>query len=167
MKSKQCSHNLQSNHRGNSQRFWKMLMSRLNNLCRFLLDPVRLTPTKTVASHGKVNFSESITTVVVPKLKIEKGNYTAVSTFSIKLWIYLFSVVVLQRYQTVKRTCWKSLSFKLKPIVQRCTRAALTGLQYVAQFPATKDVNMYSVPQKASNQLKLTLKVASVFKKQV
>ena len=27
------------------------------------LDPVRLTPMKTVASHGKVNFSESITTV--------------------------------------------------------------------------------------------------------
>ena len=26
---------LQSNHRGNSQRFREMLMSRLNNLCRF------------------------------------------------------------------------------------------------------------------------------------
>ena len=49
------------------------------------LDPVRLTQTKTVVSHGKVNFSESITTVVILKLKIEKGKYTAVSTFSIKL----------------------------------------------------------------------------------
>ena len=48
------------------------------------LDPVRLTQTKTVASHGKVNCSESITTVVVLKLKIEKGQYTAISTFSIK-----------------------------------------------------------------------------------
>ena len=46
------------------------------------LDPVRLTPTETVASRGKVNCSESITTVVVLKLKIEKGKYTAVSTFS-------------------------------------------------------------------------------------
>ena len=41
------------------------------------------------------------------------------------------------------------------------------GVQYGAQFPATKDGNMYFVPQKASNQLKLTLNVASVFKKQV
>ena len=40
-------------------------------------------------------------------------------------------------------------------------------LQYGAQFPATKDGNMHFVPQKASNQLKLTLIVASVFKKQV
>ena len=40
-------------------------------------------------------------------------------------------------------------------------------VQYSAQFPATKDVNIYFVPQKASNQLKLTLKVALVFKKQV
>ena len=68
MKSKRCSHNLQSNHQGNSQQFYKMLMSRLNNLCRFpghkktALDPVRLTPTKT--PHGEVNFSESITTVL-------------------------------------------------------------------------------------------------------
>ena len=47
-------------------------------------DPVRLTLTKTVASHGKVNFSaESITTVVVLKLKIEKGKYTAVSVRSV------------------------------------------------------------------------------------
>ena len=35
MKSKRCSHNLQSNHRGNSQRFRKMLLSRLSNLCSF------------------------------------------------------------------------------------------------------------------------------------
>ena len=34
----------------------------------------------------------------------EKGKYTAVSTFSIKLWIYLFHVVVLQRYQNIKST---------------------------------------------------------------
>ena len=34
-------------------------------------------------------------------------------------------------------------------------------------FGTTKKINMYFVPQKASNQLKLTLKVASVFKKQV
>ena len=40
-------------------------------------------------------------------------------------------------------------------------------VQYVAQFPATEDVNMYFISQKASNQLKVTLKVASVFKKQV
>ena len=40
-------------------------------------------------------------------------------------------------------------------------------VQYGAQFPATKDGNVYFVPQKASNQLKLTLIVASVFKKQV
>ena len=40
-------------------------------------------------------------------------------------------------------------------------------LQYVAQFPATKDVNLYFVPQKVFNQLKLILTVASVFKKQV
>ena len=40
-------------------------------------------------------------------------------------------------------------------------------VQYVAQLPATKDGNMYFVPQKASNQLKLTLKVASAVKKQV
>ena len=90
MKSKRCSHNLQSNLRGNSQQFCKMLMSRLNNLCRFpaqkmALDPVRMTPTKTVASQGKVIFSESITTVVVLKLKIEKGKYAAVSKVSIKL----------------------------------------------------------------------------------
>ena len=39
------------------------------------------------------------------------------------------------------------------------------GMQCMAQFPATKDVNMYFLPQKASNQLKLTLKVASAFKK--
>ena len=56
-------------------------MSRLNNFCRFsakkiALDPVRLTPTKTVASQGKVIFSESTTTVVVLKLKIEKGKYS-------------------------------------------------------------------------------------------
>ena len=38
------------------------------------LDPVRLTPTKTVVSRGKVNCSESITTVVILKVKIEKGN---------------------------------------------------------------------------------------------
>ena len=49
------------------------------------LDPVRLTPTKTVASQGKVIFSESVTTVVVLKLKIEKGKYAAVSKVSIKL----------------------------------------------------------------------------------
>ena len=49
------------------------------------LDPVRLTPKKTVTSQGKVNFSESITTIVELKLKIEKGKYTAMSTFSIKL----------------------------------------------------------------------------------
>ena len=100
------------------------------------LDPVRLTPTKIVASHGKVNFIESITTVVVLKLKIEKGKYTAVSTFSIKLSIYLFHVLVLQRYQNVKRTCCKSLSYKLEPVVQRCTRAALTGLFTVEKFPS-------------------------------
>ena len=35
MKSKQCSYNLQSNHRGNSQQFCKMLMSRLINLRHF------------------------------------------------------------------------------------------------------------------------------------
>ena len=34
MRSKRCSHNLQSNHRGNSQRFCKMLMSRFINLRR-------------------------------------------------------------------------------------------------------------------------------------
>ena len=49
------------------------------------LDPVRMTPTKTVASQGKVIFSESITTVVVLNLKIEKGKYAAVSKVSIKL----------------------------------------------------------------------------------
>ena len=79
--------------------------------------------------------TESITTVVVLKLKIEKGKYTAVSTFSIKLWIYLFYVVVLQRYQNVRRTCFKSLSYKLEPNVQRCTRAALTGLITGENFP--------------------------------
>ena len=42
--------------------------------------------------------------------------------------IYLFHVVVLQRYQNVKSACCKSLSYNLEPIVQHCTRAALTGL---------------------------------------
>ena len=93
-------------------------------------------PMKTVASHGKVSFSESITTEVVLKLKIEKGKSTAASPFSIKLWIYLFHVVVLQRYQTVKRTCCKSLSYKLESIVQCCTHAALTGLITAENFPA-------------------------------
>ena len=49
------------------------------------LDPVRLTPTKTVESRGKFIFSESITTVVVFKSKIEKGKYAAVSKVSITL----------------------------------------------------------------------------------
>ena len=66
-------------------------MSRLNNLCRFsakkkmALDPVNMTPPKTVASQRKVIFSESVTTVVVLKLKIEKGKYKALSKVSIKL----------------------------------------------------------------------------------
>ena len=39
--------------------------------------------------------------------------------------------------------------------------------QHQYSMGPTKDGNMYFVHQKASNQLKLTLKVASVFKKQV
>ena len=64
MKSKRCSHNLQSNHRGNSQRFCKMLFfvgRRFPSQQKMELDPVE-TPTKT--SHGKINFNESITTML-------------------------------------------------------------------------------------------------------
>ena len=35
MKFKRCSHDLQSNYRSNSQRFCKLLMSKLINLCHF------------------------------------------------------------------------------------------------------------------------------------
>ena len=60
------------------------------------------------------------------------------------------------------RWCSSSESAKVSPLCREIH--ALTDPQYGAQFPATKtDVNMYFVTRKASNQLKLTLKAASVF----
>ena len=85
------------------------------------------TESVNISWHSPFNFMEWIYKDRT-QVEIEKGKYTAVSTSSIKLWIYLFDVVVLQRYQNVKRTCCKSLSYKLEPIVQHYTFAALTGL---------------------------------------
>ena len=104
MKSKRCSHNLQSNHRGNSQRFFKMLMSRFINLRR-LPRQKELNRLRNANENVTRNFLLQRIYNDRIQVKIEKENYTAVSTFSIKLYlIYLFHVVVLQRYQNVKST---------------------------------------------------------------
>ena len=142
MKSKRCPHNLQSNHWSNCQRFCKMLMSRLNilSLSSFWSKKKDGIGSCQTDANGNVTRKSSLQRIsnARSQVEIEKRKYRALSTFSIKLWIYLFHIVVFanQRYQNVKCTCCKSLSYKLEPIVQHCTHAALTELITTEKFPS-------------------------------
>ena len=72
----------------------------------------------------------------------------------------------MRRNLVEQEMLWNSISPKFHECYNNYFKRK-EKVQYVAQFPATKDVDMYFLPQKTSNQLKLTLKVASVFKEQV